>query len=67
MPLRNLCGEAERFAEVGFLKIRKVFEKVVERAPCSESLNNHSDSHTHTANAGLAAHHFRVHRKGCAT
>lgn len=53
-------GVRERFSDVLLLKIRKVGQQIFDGSPGGNRLDDHSDSDSHTANAGFATHHFRV-------
>lgn len=62
MSLGQACGEGERFADVLLFEVREIGEELGNRATCCESFDDHSHGDTHAADAGLAAHNFRIER-----
>src|ERR1700722_1066794 len=53
-------SESERLANIWLLKVRKVGEQLLHRAPGRHGLDDHPNGNTHAPYAWLSAHHFRI-------
>jgi hypothetical protein len=62
VPLCQAGGKGERLPNVSLFQIGKISEQLLNRAPGSESFNDHAHGDAHPSNARLATHDLRIHR-----
>ncbi len=62
MPLGKLGREGESLANVRFLEIREIGQKLLYRPTRGHRLDNHPDGHAYTANTLFSAHDRRIDR-----
>jgi len=62
VPLSQVSGETESFANIRLFDIREIGKQLFDGAPCRYRPDDHADGHAHATDAWLAAHNLRIHR-----